>query len=150
MDDISYTITNTSKDLSSSLKEYPQITFNFKIKRKYGFYLWNIIFIYFLMCLSSLSSFSIDDELVSEKLNVSFMTLLTVVALKFSTTAILPKVSYLTILDKYIIFCILFQILVIVQNSLYTFLDIYNYNFYSFIILTGILGLFNIGFLFKI
>ena len=43
INDISHIVTKTSPKLSSSSTEYPQITFNFQIKRKTGYYFWNII-----------------------------------------------------------------------------------------------------------
>jgi len=149
VNDISHIVTKTSQELSSSSTEYPQITFKFQIKRKTGYYFWNIMFINFLMCLCSFASFSIDEEHTGDKLNVSLMTLLTVIALKFSTTQLLPKVSYLTLLDSYIIFCIFFQILVIVQNSLYNIIDIDYYDIYSIILLGGVLITINIYFFIK-
>ena len=149
VNDISHIVTKTSPELSSSSTEYPQITFKFQIKRKTGYYFWNIMFINFLMCLCSFASFSIDEEHTGDKLNVSLMTLLTVIALKFSTTQLLPRVSYLTLLDSYIIFCIFFQILVIVQNSLYTIIDIGYYDIYSIILLGSILITINIYFCIK-
>ena len=107
------------------------------------------MFINFLMCLCSFASFSIDNEYIGDKLNVSLMTLLTVIALKFSTTQLLPRVSYLTLLDSYIIFCIFFQILVIVQNSLYNIIEIGYYDIYSIILLGGVLIIINICFYIK-
>ena len=136
-------VSQTSAQHSSSSSEYPQIKFGFQLKRKTGFYLWNIIFIHFLMCLASFSTFSLDQDNIGDKLNVSFMTLLTVIAFKFATTQLLPQVSYLTLLDKYIIWCILFHILVIVQNSLYTFIDFDYYERYSMVGLGGFLLAFN-------
>jgi len=147
--DISYLVSNTSKELSSSKSEYPQITFKFEIKRKSGYYFWNIMFINFLLCLCSFASFSIDKEYIGDKLNVSSMSLLTLIALKFSTTQSIPRVSYLTSLDSYFIFCIFFLMLVIIQNSLYDIIHINNYDIYSIITLGIILLLINFIFIIR-
>tara|TARA_B100000427_G_C15413403_1_gene553050 strand:- start:32 stop:1024 length:993 start_codon:yes stop_codon:yes gene_type:complete len=147
--DINYIITKTPKEQSSSSTEYPQITFKFEIKRKSGYYFWNIMFINFLLCLCSFTSFSIDKEYIGDKLNVSSMTLLTLIAVKFSTSQCIPRVSYLTLLDSYFIFCIFFQMLVIIQNSLHDIININNYDTYSIILLGGILVIFNLYFFIK-
>ena len=107
------------------------------------------MFINFLLCMCSFASFSIDNGYIGDKLNMSSMTLLTLVALKFSTTQNIPRVSYLTMLDSYFIFCIFFQLLVIIQNSLYDIITINNYNMYSIFLLGGILITFNLYFFIK-
>ena len=81
------------------------------------FFKWNVELP--MGCLTGLSftvsSIPLDD--VQGRLSVTLTLLLTLVAYKLVISAELPAVSYLTILDKYILVCILLLVAVTVESA---------------------------------
>jgi hypothetical protein len=62
--------------------------------------------------------FSIDYTLVNSRLQSTFTLLLTSVSFKWVINRSLPTVSYLTILDKYAIICIIYLTLLAIWHSI--------------------------------
>ena len=110
---------STSEDsLKVSLITYSVYTFDFNIRRKYSFYLTNIVFMMFLIALLSFSSFFVNPANTGERLGVILTLLLTAVTFKFVVSQSLPPVSYLTMLDWYVLTSVVFIFLVAMENSL--------------------------------
>ncbi|XP_078583775.1 gamma-aminobutyric acid receptor subunit beta-3-like [Branchiostoma floridae x Branchiostoma japonicum] len=113
------------KDIKQSKTsgEYPLYTITAHVQRKTGFYMWNIVLILFIItALSSVSSFSVPVEQHSDRLVITFTLLLTTVAFKLVVSHYLPTVPYLTLLDRYVLACIIFQSLVALEKILASFI----------------------------
>ncbi|CAH1248298.1 CHRNA6 [Branchiostoma lanceolatum] len=108
----------TKKDLSTSDKQFPLYHITMHVKRKSGFYVWNVALLMFLIMSLSFTAFSVSPDKPESRLSVSLTLLLTSVAFKFMISQNLPTISYLTLLDKYVLLCMIFQCLVAVQNAL--------------------------------
>lgn len=79
-----------------------------------------------LMCLLTTVCgyvFVLDVDMASERSAITTTMLLTSVAFKFLVGEKLPSISYLTLLDKYIIICFLIQLLIIFENALVSVID---------------------------
>ncbi|XP_074642258.1 cys-loop ligand-gated ion channel-like isoform X3 [Tubulanus polymorphus] len=103
----------------SSLKEFsgtpyrsPAMVFTCRAGRRPGFFIWNILLVMFFICCLIFATFSVNEELVQNRLQLSFTLVLTAVAFKFVVNQSLPKISYLTYLDKYILVSMTLLILV--------------------------------------
>ena len=110
--------TDGSKEvpLSNVIRE-PLIQFHVHARRKYIYYLWNIAAMVNMISILAFTSFSIERDDIGKRLSVSLTLLLTVVAFKNFVSSILPKVSYLTLLDKYVLFNVAFIFFVAVENA---------------------------------
>ena len=71
-------------------------------RRHAGFYIWRVVVPLILIIFMSWTVFYIDPNELESQITISVTSILTVVALQFTFVGILPKVSYLTRLDKFI------------------------------------------------
>ncbi|XP_019633822.1 PREDICTED: neuronal acetylcholine receptor subunit alpha-9-I-like [Branchiostoma belcheri] len=102
---------------SETFGEYPVYNITAHVQRKSSFYLWNTVLILFIIIALSFTVFSIPLEDHKDRLGITFTLLLTTVAFKLVVSQYLPTVSYLTLLDKYVLGCVIFQCVVAVQNT---------------------------------
>ena len=86
--------------------------------RKPGYYIFNAIFLIFLITLCSLTLFAIDPKVPQSRFQSTITLILTSVSFKWVINRSLPTVSYLTSLDKYSSVSIFFLFLVCVWHSI--------------------------------
>ena len=85
-----------SRDISS-------IDFSFEATRNTGYYFWNIILPVSLIVLMGWCVFFIDPAQLAAQTALSTAAVFTLVAFRFTISGLLPKVSYLTRMDSFII-----------------------------------------------
>ncbi|XP_055959433.1 cys-loop ligand-gated ion channel isoform X2 [Patella vulgata] len=71
--------------------------------RRPGYFVWNIFMVTFLICSLSFATFSVKKDLPQNRLQLSFTLVLTAVAFKSVVNQSLPRISYLTYMDKYLL-----------------------------------------------
>ncbi|PVD38998.1 hypothetical protein C0Q70_01623 [Pomacea canaliculata] len=71
--------------------------------RRPGYFVWNIFIVTFLICSLSFATFSVDKSLPQNRLQLAFTLMLTSVAFKSVVNQSLPRISYLTYMDKYLL-----------------------------------------------
>ncbi|XP_060595428.1 cys-loop ligand-gated ion channel-like isoform X8 [Ruditapes philippinarum] len=71
--------------------------------RRPGYFVWNIFMITFLICSLAFATFSVEKTLPQNRLQLSFTLVLTAVAFKSVVNSSLPRISYLTYMDKYLL-----------------------------------------------
>ncbi|KXZ51908.1 hypothetical protein GPECTOR_11g36 [Gonium pectorale] len=86
------------------------------LRRKLGFYGWNIMLPIFLLVTISFASFFFEASALSDRLNLTLVVLLTLVAFKFVVSQYLPAASYLTYMDMYLVASFSLVFLVALQN----------------------------------
>ena len=101
-----------------------QIDYTFDLNRKYFYYVLKIILPVIFLVWLSFSSFWIRAKELESKLAVSMGSLLTLVAYNFVFGEDLPKLSYITILDAWILLSYLFAGL----SSMITIWSFYDYH----------------------
>uniref|UniRef100_A0A5K3EH21 Neur_chan_LBD domain-containing protein n=1 Tax=Mesocestoides corti TaxID=53468 RepID=A0A5K3EH21_MESCO len=74
-------------------------------------------FFKFLICSLSLVTFSVDKSQPQSRLQLAFTLVLTLVAFKFVVNQCLPKISYLTYLDKYVISSLFFLTIICIWHG---------------------------------
>eukprot|EP00112_Aurelia_sp_Birch-Aquarium-sp1_P011351 Seg2388.1 transcript_id=Seg2388.1/GoldUCD/mRNA.D3Y31 product="Neuronal acetylcholine receptor subunit alpha-7" protein_id=Seg2388.1/GoldUCD/D3Y31 len=103
-------ISKTVQDLAD--KERPLIfsvfKFAFSIRRKYSFFVSNIIVLLALISFMSLGPFCVPQSDIGDRMSIIFTLLLTAVTFKFVVSQSLPKISYQTVLDQYVLLCIIY------------------------------------------
>ncbi|KAJ8307908.1 hypothetical protein KUTeg_014555, partial [Tegillarca granosa] len=102
---------------------FPVLAVHCSAVRKYGFFIWNIVVIMSIISSLSFATFSITPALPQNRLQLGFTLTLTGVTFRFVTNQSLPKISYLTRIDKYILFSMIFTFLVSVWHAVITLFD---------------------------
>jgi hypothetical protein len=109
---------------SSAGHTYPRVQFVMNLTRKQGYYAWNIALP--MAVLTALTALSIgvqesDGSRLStgDRLQITLTLLLTSVAFKFVVAESLPRVSYQTTIDKYILLCNGFICVAAIENVMY-------------------------------
>lgn len=91
--------------------------------RRAGFFIWNVMLIMTLISSLSLATFAVDRGLPQNRLQLSFTLVLTGVAFKFVANQSIPKISYLTHLDRYILGSMIFLYLVCIWHGVVTLIE---------------------------
>ncbi|VDI31002.1 Hypothetical predicted protein, partial [Mytilus galloprovincialis] len=76
----------------------------------------------FISCLP-LTIFAVSRDLIENRIFLGFLLILIGVTFRFITNKVLPKISYLTTLDKYILVCMIFMFLCTVWHSILSRID---------------------------
>lgn len=107
----------TSRYRDSPYK-HPSISAYCRASRRPGFYIWNLFLVMMFICGLAFATFSVDCRLPQNRLQLSFLLLLTTITFKFVVSQTLPRISYLTYLDKYILISMAILCSVCVWHSL--------------------------------
>jgi hypothetical protein len=94
-----------SDDVKSANQQVPRIDFSFIAKRNSSYYVWNIILPLSLIVLMAWCVFWIDPSQMGPQIGLSTGAVFTLVAYRFTINALLPKISYLTRMDAFLILC---------------------------------------------
>jgi len=86
------------------------------VERQYGFYLWKILLPLLLLVMISWVVFWMTETEVHDRMGISFIGLLTVVAYQFIATENLPAISYFTLMDGIISTSFAVMILSVFEN----------------------------------
>ena len=111
-----------SKDLNSVDDHQKVIQIDLKGERYWRSYFWQIILMMGLMSTFSLFVFTLDVKDAGDRLGAGTTIFLTLIAFQFSITTFLPRLTYLTLLDKYITGCMFYNCSVILQISVIAWL----------------------------
>jgi len=105
------------KDLNSLAAEPSRkIKFALRCQRRTTYYFWNIVFVLFLLISMSFSSVILDPTDLGDRSSIDLTLVLTCVAYKYVVAQQLPAISYLTLMDKYVIFSLMFISTTMVNN----------------------------------
>ncbi|ESO92651.1 hypothetical protein LOTGIDRAFT_162572 [Lottia gigantea] len=107
----------STKEYTSSKDRHPVMLVMCHAARRPGFFIWNIFLIMMLITLLSFATFAVEIFLTQNRLQLSFTLMLTGVAFKFVVNQSLPRISYLTYLDKYILSSMVYICLVCIWHS---------------------------------
>ncbi|XP_060085710.1 gamma-aminobutyric acid receptor subunit gamma-4-like [Ylistrum balloti] len=103
--------------------EFPVLRVSCIATRQFMFFVWNIIIIMFIISMLSFGTFSVNRTLPQNRLQLAFTLTLTGVTFRFVANQSLPKISYLTKLDKYILFSMIFNFLVSLWHAVVSLID---------------------------
>lgn len=86
-------------------------------ERQPWYYLSNIVLVLFLITLMAAYTFSIDVTDAASRLELNFTLVLTSVAFKYTVSSYLPRITYLTLMDKYVLATFVFLGVVGFENA---------------------------------
>lgn len=93
----------TTKRVNKNLVSMPSFCVAAKVSRRPQFFMWNIIVVMGVICSMAFVTFTVALETPQSRLQLTFILLLTTVTFKFVVNKSLPRISYLTYMDKYIL-----------------------------------------------
>lgn len=101
--DFSESKNDNNQARAASGTAYASMSFKFSAQRKPEWYIINIVLTSFLIVVSSFSVFFVDPSNLAERLSIPCTAWLLLISLKFIISDHLPKISYLTTLDRYLL-----------------------------------------------
>jgi hypothetical protein len=97
-------------------RRYSQLRVEIEVVRRAGFYVWRVIMVNLLIVALACLAFFSDPGDLSTRLGMSITLFLAAVASTFVTASIVPRISYLTLLDYFLLGCYFVIFLVAVEN----------------------------------
>ncbi|XP_060558061.1 acetylcholine-gated ion channel acc-4-like [Ruditapes philippinarum] len=88
---------------------YPGIIATCCVSRRAGFFAWNVLVIVNLLTIFAFTTFAVDPTLTQNRLQLSFILMLAAISFRFVTNQSIPKISYLTHLDRYVLVSMMFS-----------------------------------------
>jgi hypothetical protein len=89
--------------MASQSLHVPRIDFRLSAERVSGYYLWKVIVPLGFIVLMAWCVFWIDPSQIGPQIGVSTATVFTLIAYRFSLGFLLPRVAYLTKMDKFVL-----------------------------------------------
>lgn len=102
----------------------PQLVFAIVIRRKWGYYVWNVITMQGMLTSLAFSSFAVapSQESWDTRASITLSLIISTIALKWSVSSSLPKVNYFTFLDTYMYFAFVMKVAIMLAQGLPLFL----------------------------
>lgn len=111
---------NTPYTLMKGTPELPALTFSFRAKRESGFYLLVFVIPLVLIIIMSWTSFWLDPKLSSSQISIATTSMLTLIAYRFVVSGGLPKISYMTRMDIFVLGSSILIFITLLQTVLTT------------------------------
>jgi hypothetical protein len=102
----------------SGTEPYSHLRFDLEIDRRVGYYVWKILSVMMMLVVLSWAVFLIEPGDIGNRMAVSITLLLAAVAFAYVTGSLIPRISYLTLLDVYILGCYLLLFLAPAESML--------------------------------
>eukprot|EP01106_Pelomyxa_sp_JSP_P003590 TRINITY_DN153_c0_g1_i1.p1 TRINITY_DN153_c0_g1~~TRINITY_DN153_c0_g1_i1.p1 ORF type:complete len:267 (+),score=72.23 TRINITY_DN153_c0_g1_i1:192-992(+) len=99
------------------------MSINGQAERLSSYFMWNVVFVLFLIVSMSFLTFEIPPEDGVDRFGLNLTLVLTSTTYKYVIAGYLPKTTYLTLLDKYVLLGFVCLFLVVVQNTIATALS---------------------------
>lgn len=132
------------------LGSFPSVEVSMKIYRSSRYFMFNIIAINLLIQLVTLSNVIIDHNQPEDRLNISVMLLLIAITFKMNNNDSLPNIGYLTYMDKYHVFGLVYHSLSVLQNVISSITsNIGNFDQWSMVFLGSFIFIMNSVFMIK-
>jgi len=111
--EITFEVSSTKAEESASCLTYPLLKMKLSVERKCSYWVLNVVIPLFFIVCCSVVSYVLPPQDLADRLSVSLTLLLTMIAFKFIIADKLPPISYLTLLDGYILLCFMCMVLLV-------------------------------------
>lgn len=96
--------------------ERSRFRYELKARRYPGFFMWKIIFPLMLLVFMSWAVFWVDPQQLGPRITLSLISMLNIIAYNFAISTFMPRISYLTLADKYIMGCMIIVFLALMTG----------------------------------
>ena len=117
-DKIKFTESRTDKKDSAQRHEYSMLDMELNIQRKPGFWIHQVVVPMLLITTAILTSFFVPQRNLTDRCSITLTLLLAMVGIKYVIGQHLPRLSYATLIDYYVLCCFTAAFLVILEQSL--------------------------------
>lgn len=114
---LTFEIKDSDPILSGRNRTYPIMVISMKVQRRSGYYMWNVALPMLSFVVMAFMSHWIPAEDAAGRLSVSVALVLAAAAYKVVLAQMLPAISYVTMLDNYVMWCCFFLFLTVVENG---------------------------------
>jgi uncharacterized membrane protein len=97
---------------------FDRFVFEIEVARESRFYLWKVMLPLFIIVAISWSVFWMTDEPLAGRSRITATGVLTIVAYQFVVAEDLPRIAYLTLLDKVMIVSLILLAVTVVQSMI--------------------------------
>ncbi|MEO8209966.1 MAG: hypothetical protein ABI840_05365 [bacterium] len=94
---------NSPQSIIEGTPELPALTFIFQAKRESGFYILVFVIPLVLIIVMSWMAFWLHSKLSSSQISIATTSMLTLIAYRFVVSGSLPKISYMTRMDIFVL-----------------------------------------------
>lgn len=101
---------------SPSGETFAGASYSFPAQRKSGFYFWKVIVPISLVILMSCAAFWIDSSNAGSQISVATSAILALVAYRFVISNMVPHISYMTLLDRFILGASILVVCVLIES----------------------------------
>ncbi|KAH3838170.1 gamma-aminobutyric acid receptor subunit gamma-3-like [Dreissena polymorpha] len=101
--------TEISANYTKSRDKYSALVVTCCVTRRPGFFAWNILVVVNLLSIFAFTTFAVDSKLTPNRLQLSFILILAAISFRNVANQSIPKISYLTHLDRYNLISMVFQ-----------------------------------------
>ncbi|VDP97280.1 unnamed protein product [Trichobilharzia regenti] len=112
------------QEYSSSMKSHPCLSVTCRAARRPGYFYWNVFLIMFMISGLAFATFAVSPDKAELRLRLSFTLILTSVTFKYVITQSLPKISYLTYMDKYVLMSLFILCIISVWHAVVTLIGL--------------------------
>lgn len=103
---------------SHTSQRRPTLSLSLKATRRASYFLWNIVLFMIFICSLIFATFAVEYNLVQNRLQLAFILILSNITFKRVVSANLPKISYMTYLDYYVVIQTAIMFLVSVWHAI--------------------------------
>ena len=108
----------TDPSRSSSRREYSMLRISCRVDRRAHYWILNVMFPLFIVTTSLFASFQVNYKDIGDRCSMNLTVLLALVAFKYVISDRLPNISYLTVIDAYLLACFAASFVVLVLQIL--------------------------------
>ena len=118
LDRIQFVQSETEKDESSSQLSYSRLKITIRVRRRIGYWMTNVVIPMGVVSTSLFATFVLPPNETNDRLAASLTILLAMVTFKYVISDKLPKISYVTLIDSYVLVCFGLAFLTIFTHAL--------------------------------
>lgn len=115
--DLYFNLEDSDASESARNHTYPILRVVAVVQRRAPYYVWNVYIPMLTFVIMSFMSYFVHKKDVADRMDLSLTLVLTAAAYKFVVAGMLPAVGYLTLLDKYVLACMMFLFLIVVEHG---------------------------------
>ncbi|PAA66589.1 hypothetical protein BOX15_Mlig010629g1 [Macrostomum lignano] len=112
-----------TQEFSSTMKSHPCLAVRCRAARRPGYFYWNVFLIMFMISGLSFATFAVEPHKCEYRLRLSFTLVLTSVTFKYVVAQSLPRISYLTYMDKYVLMSLAILCIVSIWHAVVTMIQ---------------------------
>jgi hypothetical protein len=104
--------------LHKDVRAFPRLHIQLMVQRKQFYAMINMMLPMACVVILCFLQFSIPVDEVADRISVGITLLLTAAAYKYAITSMVPQISYLTMLDKYVLLCTVFIFFLVLESGI--------------------------------